>query len=56
MSDISRRALRAHAASNKIEFSDLNGNLIVAKIHPLTLAFDRNPPKGGHRLFICEQQ
>jgi hypothetical protein len=35
-----------HPASNKIEFSHLNGNLMVPDIHPLTLTFNRNSHKG----------
>src|SRR5882724_6876009 len=31
---------RARPASNEIEFSYLNGNLMVPKIHQLTLVFD----------------
>jgi hypothetical protein len=42
----------ADAASNKIKFSYLNGNLMAPKIRPLTLALDRNSLKGGQRLFI----
>jgi hypothetical protein len=38
-------------AANKIEFNYLNGNLMVPKIHPLTLTFDRNSRKGGQLLF-----
>jgi hypothetical protein len=34
-------------ASNKIEFSYLNGNLMVPKIHRPTLIFDSNSRKGG---------
>jgi hypothetical protein len=41
-------------ASNKIEFSYLNGNLMVPQIHPLTLDFDCNSRKGGQRLFNYE--
>jgi hypothetical protein len=37
-------------ASIKIEFSYLNGNLMVPKIQPLTLTFDCNSRK-GRRLF-----
>jgi len=29
--------------SNKIKFSYLNWNLMVPKLHPLTLTFDNNP-------------
>jgi hypothetical protein len=36
-----------HAAANKIEFNYLNGNLMVPKIHPLNLNFERNSRKGG---------
>jgi hypothetical protein len=36
-----RRRLRM-AASNKIEFSYLNGNLMVPAVRPLTLGSDRN--------------
>ena len=46
------------SASNKIEFSYLNGNLMVPAIHPLTLSLvavlvtaDR---RGRRRLFNCE--
>jgi hypothetical protein len=34
-------------ASNKIEFSYLNGNLLVLTIHPLTLSSDCNSHDGG---------
>jgi hypothetical protein len=35
------------SASNKFEFSCLNSNLMVPKIHPLTLSFDCNSRNGG---------
>jgi hypothetical protein len=35
------------SASNKIEFSYLNGNLMVPAIHPLTLGFGCNSRDGG---------
>ena len=35
------------SAQNKIEFSYLNGNLMVLKIHPLTLSSDCNSRNGG---------
>jgi hypothetical protein len=35
------------SASNKIEFSYLNANLMVLKIHPLTLRSDRNSRNSG---------
>jgi hypothetical protein len=41
-------------ASTKIEFNYLNGNLMVPKIHPLTLIFGCNSRKGGQRLFNYE--
>jgi len=41
-------------ASNKIEFSYLNGNLMVPTIHPLTLNFDCNSRKGGQHHFNYE--
>jgi hypothetical protein len=38
-------------ASNKIEFSYLNSNLMVPNTNLLTLHFDCNSRKGGQRLF-----
>jgi hypothetical protein len=38
---------RVRVASNKIEFSYLNGNLMVLNVHPLTLGLDRNSRNGG---------
>jgi hypothetical protein len=35
------------SASNKIEFSYLNGNLMVPAIHPLSLSSDCNSRDGG---------
>ena len=35
------------SAQNKIEFSYLNGNLMVLKILPLTLRSDNNSRDGG---------
>jgi hypothetical protein len=35
------------SASNKIEFSYLNGNLMVQTIHPSSLSSDRNSRYGG---------
>ncbi len=35
------------SASNKVEFSYLNGNLMVLTIHPLTLSFGCNSRDGG---------
>jgi len=49
-------ALTKLTASNKIEFSYLNGNLMVPKIHPLTLNFDCNSRKGGQRHFNYEAE
>jgi hypothetical protein len=37
-----------HVASNKIEFKYLNGNLMVPKIHRLTLTFDRSSRKADN--------
>jgi hypothetical protein len=37
----------ASTASNEIEFSCLNGNLMVPAIHPLTLSSDGNSRSGG---------
>jgi hypothetical protein len=34
-------------ASNKIEFSYLNSNLVVLKFHPLTLSLTAIPRNGG---------
>ncbi|SDT50129.1 hypothetical protein SAMN05444158_6537 [Bradyrhizobium canariense] len=39
-------------ALNKIEFSYLNRNLMVPKLHPLTLAFDGNSPEADECLFV----
>jgi hypothetical protein len=38
---------RCMSASNKIEFSYLNGNLMVPRIHPLTLSGDCNSRSRG---------
>src|SRR6267142_2561317 len=47
---LARRTLRrrrVHVRLNKIEFSYLNSNLMVLKLHPLTLNSDRNSHNGG---------
>jgi hypothetical protein len=54
------RRRRVHVRLNKIEFSYLNSNLMVLKLHPLTLNSDRNritaDHKGRQRLFNRNQQ
>jgi len=50
---MTRSALgRAHAASNKIEFRYLNGNLMFPEIHPLTLVFECNSRKADTSLHL----
>jgi hypothetical protein len=39
--------------SNKIEFSYLNGNLMVPKLRLLTLAFDGNSRKADNVSSLC---